>query len=177
MSLKPITQNSTGFTLIEILVAALVLAIGILGMATMMLSSLKSDQSAFYRSLASSYAYDMADRIRTNASWARLNSGYDDISTENTIPNDPGCMDDADGCDGAALAALDIREWANNFTNVNGIDASQYKASLPNAVGIVTRGANDLFTITIQWSEVDWDANDPSQKADSTKALSLNVVL
>lgn len=52
-------SRDNGFTLIEVLVAAIVLAIGILGMATMMLTSLKSEQSALYRSLASSYAYDM----------------------------------------------------------------------------------------------------------------------
>jgi len=173
----PIKKRNSGFTLIEILVAALVLAIGILGMATMMLSSLKSDQSAFYRSMASTYVYDMADRIRKNAAWAKDNTGYNAINTKNSVPTSPTCQAEANGCSADLIADIDVREWTSNFTNVNAIAAAQYKAALPNAFGTVTRGTGNLFTITVQWSETDWDSANPGQKTDSTESLSLNIVL
>lgn len=170
-------NSASGFTLIEILVAALILAIGILGMATMMLSSLKSDQSAFYRSMASTYAYDMADRIRKNAAWARDNTGYNAISTKGSIPTNPGCQTQANGCPPSSIAEIDIREWTTNFENINGIADAQYKTVLPNSVGTVTRGTDNLFTIRVQWSEVDWDTTNSNQKTDSTETLSLTIVL
>ena len=168
------SQHQSGFTLIEILVAALVLAIGILGMATMMLTSLRSDQSAFYRSVASTYAYDMADRIRKNAAWARANDDYNAIDTSGTVPENPGCQSDANGCDGAEIADLDYREWASHFTNVNGLN--QFHAALPNATGTVTR-TNDFFTITISWNETDWDPNNSGQRTDTNESLSLTIAL
>lgn len=165
-----------GFTLIEILVAALVLAIGILGMTTMMLSSLKSDQSAYYRSLASAYAYDMADRIRKNQDWARDNPGYDAINTNNDAPGLPTCVTDAQGCDKATLVDLDIREWTSNFKDVQSLGAT-FRPSLPNGNGTVDRGLDNVFTITVSWNEVDWDENDLSQRTSSNESISLNLVL
>ncbi|RLP52681.1 MAG: type IV pilus modification protein PilV [Ketobacter sp.] len=169
------SKKSQGFTLIEVLVAALVLGIGILGMATMMLTSLKSDQSAFYRSLASSYAYDMADRIRKNSARALANNSYDAIDTSGTIPSAPTCFGNATGCSPAERVSLDIREWAGNFVNVNSV--ANFHPSLPNAVGTITRGENNLFTITITWSETDWDATDTSQKVAADQTLSMNILL
>jgi type IV pilus assembly protein PilV len=168
-------SRDNGFTLIEVLVAAIVLAIGILGMATMMLTSLKSEQSALYRSLASSYAYDMADRIRKNRAWAIANNKYDAINTSNAVPSDPACWTSAAGCSETQRADLDIREWASNFANVYSL--ANFSAPLPNAAGTVTRGDGNLFTITISWNEVDWDENNLNQRVASNESLSLNILL
>lgn len=169
------SASQSGFTLIEVLVAALVLAIGILGMATMMLASLKSDQSAYYRSLASSYVYDMADRLRKNSAYARDNNAYDSIDTSSEAPAAPDCDDD-NGCAPAERVAMDAREWASNFTNVNNL--AVFHPALPNAVGTVTRGDGNLFTISVSWSETDWDDADPGQRKDNTtQSLSLNILL
>lgn len=174
MPIKPITRKSTkGFTLIEILIAALVLGIGILGLATLMLTSLKSDQSAFYRSVASTLAYDMADRIRQNRDGAEAGR-YDAIDTSDDAPTNPNCSTNSSGCSATQTASLDIREWANNFTNVG--SASNYVSPLPNGVGTVTRTDNE-YTITITWSEVDWDEDDPNQRVATTENLTLTMSL
>ncbi|MCP5019056.1 MAG: type IV pilus modification protein PilV [Ketobacter sp.] len=169
-------NKHSGFTLVEVLVAAIVLAIGILGMTTMMLTSLKSDQSSFYRSLASTYVYDMADRLRKNRQWAINNSGYDAIDTSATPPGDPGCLTSSTGCTEAEISTVDQREWASHFSDIYA--GGNFSPALPNPVGTVTRTAgSNLFTITVSWSEVDWDENNPTQKANSTETLSLNVLL
>ena len=63
-------QNSypsmQGFTLIEVLIAVLVLSIGLLGLASLQAASLKNNYGAYMRSQASILANDMADRIRSN---------------------------------------------------------------------------------------------------------------
>jgi type IV pilus assembly protein PilV len=55
-----------GMTLIEVLISLLVLAIGLLGAATVQLSALKYTDSAMLHSQASFIAYDLMDRIRAN---------------------------------------------------------------------------------------------------------------
>ena len=59
-------NKNTGFTLIEVLIAMLVLAVGLLGLAALQASSLRNAQSAYNRSLATELAYDLADRMRAN---------------------------------------------------------------------------------------------------------------
>jgi len=63
-------SNSKGFTLIEALIAVVILAIGLLGIAGLQATNLKNNQSAYNRSQATLLAYDMADRIRANSSEA-----------------------------------------------------------------------------------------------------------
>ena len=56
-----------GMTLIEVLVALLILGVGLLGAAAFQLNALKYTDSARMTSQASFIAYDMMDRIRANA--------------------------------------------------------------------------------------------------------------
>jgi len=65
MSAK-IGHRQQGTTLIEVLVALLVLAIGLLGAAALQLNALKYTDSSRTSSQASFIAYDMMDRIRAN---------------------------------------------------------------------------------------------------------------
>ncbi|QKF51214.1 type IV pilus modification protein PilV [Pseudomonas graminis] len=61
-----IDPRQQGTTLIEVLVALLVLAIGLLGAAALQLNALKYTDSSRLSSQASFIAYDMMDRIRAN---------------------------------------------------------------------------------------------------------------
>ena len=61
------TQAQEGMSLIEVLVALLILTVGILGAAAVQLNALKYTDSARMTSQASFIAYDMMDRIRANA--------------------------------------------------------------------------------------------------------------
>ena len=54
-------SKSSGFSLLEVLIAVLVLAVGLLGVAALQLNGLKTNQSALQRSLAPALAYSMMD--------------------------------------------------------------------------------------------------------------------
>jgi type IV pilus assembly protein PilV len=61
-----------GFTLIEVLVAIVVLAFGLLGFALLQTMSVRFTQSANYRTQATNLAYDLIDQMRANryqAAW------------------------------------------------------------------------------------------------------------
>ncbi len=130
--------NSHGFTMIEVLVAIFVLAIGLLGLAGLQTTSLKNNTSAYTRSQAQLLAYDMLDRMRSNRQGVK-NGNYDDLLS--STPTDPNCV--SGGCSVAQLAQHDAFEW------------SQFLAqTLPSGTGLVSgNGTGSIFTITVMWDD------------------------
>jgi type IV pilus assembly protein PilV len=129
-------QTQRGFTLIEILVAMVVLAIGLLGLAGFQSKALQYTSSAYMRSQATSFAYDMADRMRVNRQ-AALAGDYD---PENLEDPPPACAVVALA---GTIAAQDIQAWRNALA-----------CALPLGTGSIARTAGtNIFTITIQWDD------------------------
>lgn len=60
------SHRQRGVSLIEVLIAIFVLSLGVLAMAGLQLSSMRTSQGALLRSQAASLATDMADRMRSN---------------------------------------------------------------------------------------------------------------
>jgi len=97
--------RQSGFTLIEVLVAVIVLSIGLVGVAGLQVVSLKNNQSAFMRSQASALAYDLADRMRANVPGANA-AMYDPDAAAATA----NCKT-ATGCTTQEMAQNDLFEW------------------------------------------------------------------
>ena len=124
--------------MLEVLVAIFVLAIGLLGLAGLQASSLKNNTSAYARSQAQLLAYDMLDRMRSNAQGV-ANGNYDDLL--GTTPTDPNCI--TTGCSVADLAKHDAFEWSNLLSQ-----------TLPTGSGLVSgSGSGSIFTITVMWDD------------------------
>ena len=79
-------NKNAGFTLIEVLIAMLVLAVGLLGLAGLQATSLRNNQSAYNRSQATQLAYDIADRMRANSAGIASYTAIMPISTANAKP-------------------------------------------------------------------------------------------
>ncbi len=67
-------RRARGFTLIEVLVSMIILALGLLGLASLQGISLKNNQDAHLFSQANALAYEMSDRIKANK-WGWIPSG------------------------------------------------------------------------------------------------------
>ncbi|WP_438971692.1 type IV pilus modification protein PilV, partial [Methylophaga sp.] len=93
-----------GFTLLEVMIAVLVLAIGLLGMAHLHISSMKVNQSAEFRSHATSLAADMFDKMRANQQAAQNGSYAHALAT--APPASP-----------SSVAENDLVNWFNRLTN------------------------------------------------------------
>ncbi|MEW6679108.1 MAG: type IV pilus modification protein PilV [Pseudomonadota bacterium] len=104
----------SGFTLLEILIAIVIMSLGLLGLAGLQAASLKNNQTAYFRAIGAQQVYDMADRIRANQAGATAGS-YDALN--NSTPADPGCFN-ADtgqtGCSSANMAVTDHHQWNTN---------------------------------------------------------------
>ena len=91
---KSVRRKNRGFTLLEILVALLVLSIGLLGLAGLQTFSLRNNHSAFLRSQAVVLAYDALDRLRSNRDQAMLGTG----SAYNTSYSEAASSYSSTGC-------------------------------------------------------------------------------
>ncbi len=149
-----IMKNKAGFTLIEVLIAMLILAVGLLGLAGMQMNGLRNNLSAYHRSQATQLAYDIADRMRANVDDAGNFGGSTYITLD---PADAviqaSCTAVAGDCSSAQMAQQDLFEWYRDLT-----------ATLPGATEDITV-AGSLFTVTLSWDDDrdgDVDANDPN---------------
>ncbi|WP_257280473.1 type IV pilus modification protein PilV [Endozoicomonas sp. ISHI1] len=170
-------KKEKGFTMIEIMVAVLVLAIGLLGVAGLQILSMQSSNGALNRSQATMLAYDLAERMRRNPGTA-LSDGYSDISIEadgsqKAAPNSPNCI--STGCTNTQLATQDIREWLDNITDVQGIGLSgnNWQSALPGSTASLVRNANE-FTLTINWTEA---GTDNGNKQELNKSYEMRFTL
>ena len=64
--MRHLPRPAPGFSLIEVLIALLVTALGLLGFAFLQTMNLRYTQSANYRTQATNLAYDLLDQIRAN---------------------------------------------------------------------------------------------------------------
>src|SRR5690554_7889026 len=78
-------QDQLGFTLIEALIALLVLSIGLLGVAAMQLKALQGAHAAYQRSIASLAAQDAQERL-----WASLAESGTLVCPSESIVNGVG---------------------------------------------------------------------------------------
>ncbi len=70
-------HTQSGFTLIEILVAVLILAVGLLGFAALQITAVSAGQESYFRSQALIVAESLADRIRANRDYVHWDSRAD----------------------------------------------------------------------------------------------------
>ena len=78
-----ITSIASGFTLVEVLVALLIVALGMLGNAMLQLQGMKNSNDAYLRSQIGLFAYEIADRVRANRECqvAYTNQGFFTIAS------------------------------------------------------------------------------------------------
>lgn len=60
------SNRASGFSMVEVLISVFILAIGLLGLLNLQMTSLKNNHSAQLRTTATVLAYDMLERIRAN---------------------------------------------------------------------------------------------------------------
>lgn len=152
-----------GFALIEVLIAVLVLAVGILGAGAMQTIGLQSNQGAYLRSQAMILAGDMIDRMRSNRTARATYLGTDTNGIGAAAM--PSCLVAANGCSNAQMATAHVQEWA---------DIIERSGVLPGARGVIAAGAGDNVQVTITWGEVDWIAgirDDVPQSYSITAAI------
>lgn len=131
-----------GFTLLEVLVAMVVLSVGLLGLSGLQTSSLRNNHSAFLRSQATLVANDILDRMRVNRAVA-VTGAYD--ITYTTAAPTTVCSSD---CAAGDVADVDVALWR------------AYVERLPGGEGEISVDAAGLAEVKVRWT----DTRDSSNK-------------
>jgi type IV pilus assembly protein PilV len=133
-----------GFTLLEVLVALIVLALGLLGLAGLQVLSLKFNTQSYERTQATLQIDSIIDRMRANSAGAT--AGFYNIALTGTPPAYSGsCPSNCSG--GAAdVAAYDLNQWLTTMTA---------PGMLSNAQASITFDGGVLHTVTVTWWEND----------------------
>lgn len=134
---KFITPNcQQGVSLVESMIALLVISIGLLGIAALQITSMKQNNSAMHHSQAVWIGYNIADRIRAN--FSQFDS-YAGINTGGSGSMSQGCISGA--CSAAAMVASDAADWASVMQK------------LPAGLGIISSPNAGELLIKILWDD------------------------
>lgn len=150
---RPTQRISRGVSLVEVLVALVVLSVGMLGIAAMFVESVRNSRTALLRTQAINLVGDMADRIRANAS-AR---GAYDLARGAATPAAHDCAPSRTSvganCTIGDLAEDDLARWTES---VNGaLPASGGDAPLREVLYLAPAnpGEPERYSITVSWKE------------------------
>jgi type IV pilus assembly protein PilV len=146
-SKRVLTQR--GVSIVEALVALLVLSIGMLGIAALYIESVKASRSALLRTQAVGFANDMADRIRAN----RGARGAYVLALTDKPTGATDCT--ANNCTPDTLAKYDMQDWYTVVmrTLPKGADGNTPpKVRITYAAGASTKDPG-RYTILAQWKD------------------------
>lgn len=138
-------RKQRGFSLLEVLIATVVLSIGLLGLASLQTASLKNNNGALQRSQATIMAYDILDAMRANQK--KVEIGDYDIGYGQTSNN-------------SGVVGTDINTW------------KQELKQLPQGDGQIRTNGLDA-TITIRWLNI--NKNNQSSSHYETLTLDTQV--
>ena len=183
------SRRSGGFTLLEVLIAMLVFAIGLLGIAGLQAAGMRFVQGSQFRSVALAQAESMVERMRANPR-AVIAGNYHMGSRPSGITKD--C--DVESCSPSELARYDLVVWEQGSR----LDSSGANATvLPKGTGLVCLGevraedwtcgaltnSKPFYTVNLRWEERAIRRDDSggvdSQTSPSgavTRTLSLQVM-
>jgi len=131
-----ISKSQSGFSLVEVLIALIIMSVGMLGIAGLYVQSMQAGRTSLFRHHAVTLAGDVADRIRANP---RAGAAYTSGGTNNN------CVATGTDCDEAQMADNDIFLWNQQAGET--LPGGQVQIIFDNSTVPPT------YTITVQWNE------------------------
>lgn len=150
-------KEQRGISLVEALVALIVMSIGMLGIAGLYIESVKANRSALLRTQAVALTYDMADRIRAN----RMAGNTYALALGAAPPPAHNCVAGVN-CTEDNLAEDDVARWVQTVRQV-----MPWYGATPPQTGVIFAaapgtGLPDNYQIIITWREPNQDPAEPA---------------
>ena len=146
-------RGSAGFSMIEVLIAIVILTFGMLGIAALQALALRSSQSSIARNEAIAQSYAILDAMRANRDHALL--GEYNIGSSGGfscgIPSDVG-----------TLASKDLNEWMTRVQSPQGLGSGACASIAP------VDGIQNAFQVRLRWDDSRGNAGAAAQPTDQT---------
>jgi type IV pilus assembly protein PilV len=173
MTIRPVSRHSAGFSLVEVMVALIVMSVGLLGIAKMQAVALSNTAVASTRALAAIEASSLAASMHANRGYwsspavAALITMQGQTVTPTVAP-----VGDCVGasCTPVSLAAYDLQQWT---IAAKPILPPDYRAKITCTPTVTPPNC----TIQIRWNEksVALNTNGQKQAGDTDIALNLPI--
>lgn len=131
-------RRAGGFSLIEVLIAITILAVGLLGVAALQTTSLRVNQSANFRSQATALAATMLDAMRANRAAVLRGEYY--AAFVDVACTAPAALP-------SAPAKRDLALWRQ-----------QIACALPDGKGAVRFPGDNKVIVAIRWTDARWSS-------------------
>jgi type IV pilus assembly protein PilV len=168
-------RTQSGSLLIEVLVALLICAFGLLGFVGMQARAASAEFEAFQRSQALVLVEDIASRLNAN----RAHAG--EYVTGQLLGD--GALED---CSALVGSALDLCEWSNEIRGSAETRAGSSIGAMISARGCITRSAtsSDRYLVSVVWQGIlptagattQCGAGDPAFPVEATRRAAMTTV-
>lgn len=139
-----------GMTFIEVLIALFIMVTGILGAVAMQATAKKGSFDAMQRSLASSLAQDIVERMRGNDSNTLALYAANSPYGSGKIVSPPNCNSAATLCNPTQMVTHDLYGWEQSLMGAGATNSGNNVGGLVNGVGCLTVNGNAV-TVVITW--------------------------
>lgn len=144
-------RKQLGLSFVEVLVALFILSTGIIGALAMQASATKGSFDAMQRSMASSLAQDMIERMRANDSDPLVLENYQGTYGAGSLSEPANRCDDPDApCTSAQMVTNDLYEWEQKLIGNDVTHNNAARGGLVDARGCVEHTAQSV-TIVVSW--------------------------
>jgi type IV pilus assembly protein PilV len=172
-------SRASGFSLIEVLVALLVLSFGLLGMVGLQAMALQNNREARLQSVAVDLARELAEMMRGNKNIAMLNASnpyVGDFSAPLTPTTVSVCLSVGSTCATAmSVADAEMTDWLSRVdANLPGArvkicsDTAPYQTSGLPQWDCTASATNDLLVIKIGWSHLSMKTGEQNRTMSAT---------
>lgn len=139
-----------GMTFLEVLIALVVIVTGILGAVALQTVAKKSSFDTMQRSLASSLAQDIIDRMRGNNSASLVDYTVGSPYGTKKAPLSTDCSVLANNCNATQLANFDLYEWEQTLMGASTKAGTENAGGLAQGVGCIAVSGNQV-TVSVSW--------------------------
>ena len=129
-------RTARGFSLVEVLIALVIMSVGMLGIAGLYVHSMQAGRTSMLRHHAVTLAGDVADRIRANP---RAGIAYEGGGVNGN------CVSGVVNCDEVSMAGHDILLWQQQAADT--LPAGDVEVIFDDS------GVPPVYTINVTWSE------------------------